>query len=121
MPNCPSVTLPSSTASTLLKCLGMLGSDHAGERAAAALKADKLVRASGATWADVIRVPQNRTEDQPPRDWRAMRDYCAAHFYSLRERDRDFVDSLADWRGRLSEKQVAWLIGIYRRLQRGTP
>jgi hypothetical protein len=114
-------TLESSTAITLIKLCGLLGSDHAGERAAAALKADKLVRASGATWADVIRVPQNRTEDQPPRDWRAMRDYCAAHFYSLRERDRDFVDSLADWRGRLSEKQVAWLIGIYRRLQRGTP
>jgi len=114
-------TLPSSTTTTLLKCLGMLGSDHAGERAAAGLKADQIIRQHGMTWSDLIRVPQYRTEDQPPRDWRAMRDYCAAHFYSLRERDRDFIDGLADWRGRLSEKQVAWLIGIYKRLQRGTP
>ena len=118
MSNYLSATLPSSTATTLVKLLGMLGSDHAGERAAAALKADQLVRANGLTWPDLIRVPQHSSEHQM-RDWREMRDYCAAHFYSLRERERDFIDDLADWRGRLSEKQQAWLIGIYTRLQRG--
>jgi hypothetical protein len=115
MPNCPSITLSSSIHSTLIKLLGMCGSDHAGERANAAQMADKLVRANGMTWADVIRVP---TEQHQARDWRDMRDYCAAHFYSLRERERDFIDDLAVWRGRLSEKQAAWLIAIYTRLQR---
>jgi hypothetical protein len=109
------VTLESSTYSTLIKCLGMLGSDHAGERAAAGLKADQIIRQHGLTWPDLIRVP---TEQHQPHDWRIMRNFCAAHFYSLRERERDFIDDLAVWRGRPSEKQLAWLIAIYGRLQR---
>ena len=108
------VSLPSSTTSTLLKCLGMLGSDQAGERSAAALKADQIVRSNGLTWADLIRVPAK----QQTCDWRDMLDFCAAHFYSLRERERDFIDNLAGWRAPLSEKQQAWLIAIYARLRR---
>jgi hypothetical protein len=115
MPNYPSVTLPSSTTSRLLKCLGLLGSTHAGERSAAALKADQIMRSNNVTWSDLIRVP---TKQDQARDWRDMRDFCAAHFYSLRERERDFVDGLTDWRGRLSEKQMMWLVSIYSRLQR---
>ena len=38
----------------LIRILGMLGSDHAGERAAAALAADKLVRGSGWSWWDLL-------------------------------------------------------------------
>jgi hypothetical protein len=41
-------------ADRLAKFLGMLGSAHAGERAAAGLKADKLVREAGLTWHQVI-------------------------------------------------------------------
>lgn len=35
------------------KILGLLGSDHDGERAVAALKATAMLKASGATWGDV--------------------------------------------------------------------
>ncbi|KGM34010.1 hypothetical protein [Inquilinus limosus] len=38
----------------LIRILGMLGSDHDGERAAAALAADRLVRGSGWTWWDLL-------------------------------------------------------------------
>jgi len=38
----------------LVRILGMLGSDHDGERAAAALAADRLVRGSGWTWWDLL-------------------------------------------------------------------
>jgi hypothetical protein len=38
----------------LCKLLGMLGSTHAGERAAAGLKAHELIKAMGLTWPDVI-------------------------------------------------------------------
>jgi hypothetical protein len=38
----------------LIRILGMLGSDHDGERAAAALAADKLVRGSGWNWWDLL-------------------------------------------------------------------
>ncbi|WP_026872373.1 hypothetical protein [Inquilinus limosus] len=38
----------------LIRILGMLGSDHVGERAAAALAADKLVRGGGWSWSDLL-------------------------------------------------------------------
>ena len=38
----------------LIKLLGLLGSDHNGEIAAAARMADALIRDAGVTWADVI-------------------------------------------------------------------
>jgi hypothetical protein len=38
----------------LVKLLGLLGSDHNGEIAAAGRKADALIRDAGVTWADVI-------------------------------------------------------------------
>lgn len=36
------------------KLCGLFGSDHAGERASAAVKADALLRAHGLTWFDVL-------------------------------------------------------------------
>jgi hypothetical protein len=38
----------------LARILGMCGSDHAGERAAAAQQADKLIRSAGMTWLDLL-------------------------------------------------------------------
>jgi hypothetical protein len=38
----------------LCKLLGLLGSAHAGERAAAGLKADQFVRSLGLTWPDIV-------------------------------------------------------------------
>jgi hypothetical protein len=75
-------TLPSSTTNTLLKCLGMLGSNHAGERAAAGLKADQIIRQNGLTWQDLSRVPQQA------QNWREMRNYCAEHSYTLASTNR---------------------------------
>lgn len=50
-------------ASRLVKFCGLLGSDHAGERAAAGLKASKLLIEHGLTWGDVI-APGFRIEDR---------------------------------------------------------
>ncbi len=38
----------------LARILGMLGSSHAGERDAAALAADRMVRGKGLDWSDVL-------------------------------------------------------------------
>jgi hypothetical protein len=46
----------------LVKMLGMLGSDHAGERAAAALKATQALKDMGWTWEDVVRNLQGGQE-----------------------------------------------------------
>jgi hypothetical protein len=47
-------TLDAPAADRLAKILGLLGSDHSGERDAAAQAAHKLVRGLGLSWADVI-------------------------------------------------------------------
>ena len=43
--------LPESLVDRLVKLCGMLGSAHDGERAAAGLKADQLLRENGLRWA----------------------------------------------------------------------
>lgn len=46
--------LPPEAILRLAKFLGMLGSEHMGERASAGLKATQLLQAHGATWADLV-------------------------------------------------------------------
>ena len=43
-----------SLATKLAKICGLLGSDHDGERSAAAWQATRLLRAQGLSWADVF-------------------------------------------------------------------
>jgi hypothetical protein len=56
--------LSSSDRTRLARILGMLGSDHVGERAAAGLAAHRLVQRAGVTWYDVIKPPPHLKE--PP-------------------------------------------------------
>ena len=57
------MALDPDTAAKLAKLCGMLGSDHVGERAAAAAKADELVRRHGLTWPQVIIPEREPVED----------------------------------------------------------
>ena len=51
----------------LARILGMVGSEHAGERAAAGLKAEEFRKKHGLTWAEMLAQPPLRPEP-PPRD-----------------------------------------------------
>jgi hypothetical protein len=82
----------------LIKLLGMLGSAHDGERAAAGLKAHQLVTRSGLQWSDVIALPLPAVEPH----WRTMAMACCRHLDSLNSKERAFVQAMATWRG-------AWL------------
>jgi hypothetical protein len=95
----------------LIKLLGMLGSAHDGERAAAGLKAHEFIRRHGLQWSDVIVVT-------PPRiGWREKVRACAAYPHLLNEKERAFVLQLATaWRGTPTEKQLAWLNRIWENL-----
>jgi hypothetical protein len=102
----------------LAKILGLLGSDHAGERAAAGLKAHELVRAAGLTWRDVLDgavaiVPQLEINQS----WDSVLAECCVHKDKLSARERDFVVNLARRRGKPSPKQITWLSAIYQRLK----
>jgi hypothetical protein len=112
-------------ADKLAKILGMLGSDHPGERASAGAKANALVLAAGLTWADVINVPPK--PDDPPRirawrspstDWQKMAGFCHERQDCLSRWDREFVWSMLNWRGEPSEKQQDLLASIFARLCR---
>ncbi len=56
------------TDAGLIKLLGMLGPDHAGERDAAALAIVRLRRRTGVTWAELLR-PAGRSSCHADRRW----------------------------------------------------
>jgi hypothetical protein len=109
------------SAERLAKLCGMLGSNHDGERAAAGLKADQLVRNLGLTWADVISGATTnwRMCASSQTDWHRMAAYCHRYRAALNPRDRAFVETMLTWRSQPTERQQDWLIDIYARLHRG--
>ena len=95
----------------LVKLLGMLASPHAGERAAAGLKATEFLRSLKLTWADVINPKPNQlalpdTRKAPPSGIRADLSLLRANLDLLTDWERGFVFSLGRFR-RLSPKQRA--------------
>jgi hypothetical protein len=94
----------------LIKLLGMLGSAHDGERAAAGLKAHELLRRHGLTWSDIIVVT-------PPKiGWREKVRACRSYRHQLNDKERAFVDTLELWHGTPTAKQLAWLERIWENL-----
>jgi hypothetical protein len=96
--------LPVDTRTRLAKLLGLLGSDHAGERDAAGLAAHKLVKQAGVTWHDV--VTPAAVEKQLPElgAWRTTVAACLAQPGSLRPWETGFLRDLPKFQ-RLSVKQ----------------
>ena len=85
----------------LSKILGMLGSDHAGERASAGAAADKLVRDAGLSWPDVIGTgaPVGGLVDY--RIWREPRSDRESAAIALK-----FSEVLSDWEIGFCEKII---------------
>jgi hypothetical protein len=122
-------SLDPQTAGKLAKICGLLASDQAGERAAAALQASRLLSNAGATWQDVIGQAQGccgRT--QPVQQSQRTGGFPSGHApqaaWALR-----FQADLTPWecqfltdirqRRRLSSKQAAILERIVDGLRRG--
>jgi hypothetical protein len=102
----PVLALPEGRRERLVRLLGMLGSDHLGERAAAGKLADQLVRSLGLRWDDIV------TEGQPggaqhPGSWQATAGEVLAAAGST-EWERGFAEGLLKkWRGPvLTPKQL---------------
>jgi hypothetical protein len=112
-----SARLDDAATDRLVKILGLLGSDQAGERASAAAKADALVRSAGLTWRDVV-MPSPpiapRLEGQS--SWRMLAAECYEQQAILAPKEREFVGALLTWRAEPSPKQLAWLTKIHVRL-----
>ena len=72
--------------SKLAAVLGLLGSPHQGERDAAALAADRLVRGRGLAWSDVLggaETSRRREVSPPPPPPPAYHGPCADHVGNL--------------------------------------
>lgn len=92
--------------------LGLLGSPHPGERDAAALAADRLVRGRGLSWDALLQAaawPQMRAEPRPPPGGDLWE--CARSMHLLTEWEADFIVSVSQQRS-LSGKQKSVLARI---------
>jgi hypothetical protein len=109
----------------LAQMLGLLGSDHAGERDAAGLAAHRMIRQRGLTWHDVL-TPSLPPPDHERRadhgtdplrsDWRAMAAACLRFPHLFDQRERKFLSGLQRFR-QLSAKQHAILVRLVTRLR----
>ncbi len=116
MPSTPPGRLGATDRKRLSKILGRLGSDHPGERAAAGLKADQLVRAAGLTWTELLEPPALPAPAPPPHPFGRRRWFepdtpqeaaqlVLRHYpMVLSEWERQFAASLVT-RWRISPKQ----------------
>ena len=101
-----------------IKSLGMLGSDHAGERAAAGLKAHQMLQDAGLIWADVISGKSLESE-QPdaeaasasePYPHRPIAASLLADWPDLwTDAEAGFLRNMAKRIRFPSEKQIQWL------------
>jgi hypothetical protein len=92
--------------------LGLCGSDHIGERAAAAAMAANMVRKSGLTWAPLLAEPPKQ---EPIEDLIA---FAAAHGNSLTDWEWRFLRDIRGFQ-HLSDKQRATLERIVAKVRSG--
>src|SRR6476661_6605212 len=103
--------LSAHDADRLTKLLGLLSSEHAGERAAAGAKANEILRKNKMLWAEVMaplngRSPQIRPRPKSEHFTTDQRiDACLARPNDLTAWESKFLRSIKEqWR--LSEKQL---------------
>jgi hypothetical protein len=97
-------TLPQADRTRLVKLLALLGSDHAGERDAAGLAANRLLKQRGLTWEDALspRPAERRLPEMGT--WRTTCRRLMENPRVLRPWERTFVADLPNF-GRISVKQ----------------
>jgi hypothetical protein len=119
----------------LAKICGLFSSHHDRERAAAAAKADSIVREMGLTWPDVVRVPSTSVRPRRPKEphgerspvgpkWREQALRCTRRANHLDGRSRSFLNSLLTQYGccdALSVRQQMWLDDIEAKLTEAAP
>ena len=112
--------LVSADRAKLARILGMMGSDHVGERAAAALKASDLLRQRGLTWLDVLsggEPPRPQASPYPPpRGFAADAQACLRQPDLFTAWEREFLSSVSG-RRRLSTKQLTILAQLTERVR----
>jgi hypothetical protein len=99
----------------LARVLGMLGSSHDGEIAAAGRAADALVRQAGLTWPDVLRPPHPALPAATGND---AVGFCLRHGDALTDWERHFLMSLKRQRYAVTAKQREVVDQIVEKIER---
>jgi hypothetical protein len=92
-------------ADMLAKLCGLFSSDHDGERASAAQKANQLIRSRGLTWRQIIFAAD-------PHDTQSTGDlinFALAAGDVLTDWEREFLHGIRSWPNPLSEQQSRML------------
>ena len=110
--------LAASDRERLARLLGMLGSDHAGERDNAGRAAHRMVQQHGVTWYDVVVThhPPAYTDDPIGVGWRRTAAACRRYQHLLNRWENDFLIGLPRF-PHLSTKQRSALLKIVVRLR----
>jgi hypothetical protein len=108
-------------ATRLRKLILMLSSDQPGEVFSAARAIDRTLKEAGTDWHGLVgnlmtspALPSS-TPDQDE-SWYVMWLFCLERSHRLRSREMEFINSLSEWQGDLTEKQLHWLTAIHERL-----
>ena len=116
-----SIALSGTERARLVKVLGLMSSDHDGERAAAAWQATRLVKSRGLSWDDLIsdglslhRVPPKERMASAAQ-WMEQVRFILSHERLLSQWEKAFAISLYG-RARITPKQADVLIGVVDRL-----
>jgi hypothetical protein len=100
----------------LTKLLGMLGSDHPGERDNAGVAAHRLIQSKGLAWADILATAP-AAAPQPLISWRETCAELQKRLGSLRVWEKRFISDLPHFT-RISAKQRSILAEIAERVLR---
>ena len=96
------------SAEHLVELCRRFGSNDVGERAAAALQADKHIRRLGLRWHDVIALPM---------EWQVMAKVCRERARLLSDGELQFVSAIASRRRAPTGPQLRWLGDIFDRVR----
>ncbi|MFL5253330.1 MAG: hypothetical protein ACJ8AI_10625 [Rhodopila sp.] len=101
----------------LSRLLGMLGSTFDGEVINAGRQADRLVKAAGLTWTDIIVAPPPGADNDPhAADWRRTATACLRFPMLINRWEFEFLSGLGRF-PRISQKQRSRLENIVARLR----
>jgi hypothetical protein len=88
----------------LVKLLGLLGSNHAGERDAAGLAAQRFIKSRGISWDDALSISRTNRHSSDEAEWRVTCRKLRDKTHALRPWEVGFVSGLPRF-NRLSDKQ----------------
>jgi hypothetical protein len=100
--------LPATITPTLGKLIPRLASDHPSEVSATVAAIGRVLEANKLDWHDLAAAVAPTVED----DWQDTLAFCAMRADQLSDKEKEFLKTLAHWRGKPSAKQLDWLESI---------